>query len=99
MQTALHQHIAIDFGILGGKQCIAGRRVSVEHVVVWHLRESQPIEEIARKYDLSPASIHAAIAYYYDHRDQLDRKMAADDALIAAERQRATSKVRSADRG
>lgn len=99
MQTVLDQHISIDPGILGGKPCIAGRRISVEHVVVWHLRENQPIEEITRKYDLSPASIHAALTYYYDHRDEMDRKMAADDAMIEAERQRASSKARSADRG
>lgn len=99
MQTALDQHITIDPGILAGKPCIAGRRISVEHVVVWHLREHQLIEEIARKYDLSPASIHAALTYYYDHREEMDRKMAADDALIESERQRTSSKARSADRG
>ena len=99
MQTALDQHITISPGVLGGKPCIAGRRISVEHVVVWHLREKQSVEEIARKYDLAPASIHAALTYYYDHRDEIDRKMAADDARVDALRQQTPSKLRPSDPG
>jgi uncharacterized protein (DUF433 family) len=89
----------MDPEVLGGKPCIAGRRISVEHIIVWHLREKQPIEEIARKHGLSPASIHAALTYYYDHRDEIDRKMASDDAQIDAARQQATSRLGSRNRG
>jgi uncharacterized protein (DUF433 family) len=99
MQTALDQHITIDPGVLGGKPCIAGRRIAVEHVVLWHLRENQSIEAIAQKYDLSPASIHAALTYYYDHRVEIDGKMAADDAMIDAARNETPSKLGSAGRG
>lgn len=99
MQTAIDQHITMDPGILGGKPCIAGRRIAVEHVVVWHLRENQSIETIAQKYDLSPASIHAALTYYYDHRAEIDAKLAADDAMIDAARQQAPSKLGSTGRG
>ncbi len=99
MQTALDQHITIDAAVLGGKPCIAGRRIAVEHIVVWHLRENQSVDSIARKHDLSPASIHAALTYYYDHREEIDGKMATDDARIDTARQQAASKVKSGDHG
>lgn len=92
MQTALDQHITINPGVLGGKPCIAGRRIAVEHVVVWHLREKRSVEEIARTYDLTPASIYAALTYYYDHQEDLDRKMTEDQAAVEHLRQAAQSK-------
>jgi uncharacterized protein (DUF433 family) len=32
------------------------------------------IEAVMEHYDLTPAEVHAALAYYYDHRDVLDAK-------------------------
>lgn len=99
MQTALDQHITINPGVLGGKPCIAGRRISVEHIVVWHLHDRTAVEEIARKFDLTPASIHAALTYYYDHKAEIDQKMAADDAMIEQMRQAAQTKLGTTGRG
>lgn len=99
MQTALDQHITMTPGVLGGKPCIAGSRVSVEHVVVWHLREHQSVEQISRNHDLTPASIHAALTYCYDHREELDRKMAADDLAVESARAKSPSKLRPDERG
>ena len=93
MQTALDQHISINPGVLGGKPCIAGRRISVEHIVIWHLRENRSIDAIAREYDLTPASIHAALTYYYDHQADIDRKMAQDHAAVEQLRQESQSKL------
>ena len=42
------------------------------------------LEEIAGKYDLSLAAVYAAIAYYYDHRTDIDRSIKEDVAFAEA---------------
>ena len=39
------------------------------------------VEEIPT---ITPADVHAALAYYWDHKQELDRKWAEDDARVAA---------------
>ncbi len=68
-------------GVLSGKPRIEGRRISVQHVAE-HYNAGWPIEEIAEAYDLTPAQIHAALAYYYDHRDEIDQKIKDDNEWI-----------------
>jgi hypothetical protein len=41
----------------------------------------RPGREDRRAYpDLTPAQIHAALAYYYDNRDEIDAELAEDEA-------------------
>lgn len=82
MEPVSQKHIEITPGVLGGKPRIAGHRIAVEHVAVMYLEMGQSVEEIAGKYDLSPASVHAAMAYYYDHREEIDRHMAETEAFV-----------------
>ena len=53
-------------------------------VVIMHLHLNQSLQEIVGKYDLLPAAVHAAMAYYYDHRDEIGRHVAEDDAYVEA---------------
>ena len=96
---SLDQHIRCTPGVLGGKPCIAGRRISVEAVMTWHLKMRWSIDRIAREFDLTPASIHAALAYYFDHKEQIDRKMAGDQEWIDEQRRRTHSLLNGKPRG
>jgi uncharacterized protein (DUF433 family) len=78
------QHIEITPGIRGGRARLRGTRITVDDIVVMHLRLGLSLPEIAGKYDLSPAAIYAAMAYYYDHRDQIERSIAEDRAYAEA---------------
>ena len=49
-----------------------------------HQRLGQSVEEVVAKYDLSFADVHAALAYYYDHQDQINARIAADDDFAEA---------------
>jgi uncharacterized protein (DUF433 family) len=84
MATTLDQHIVSTPDVRGGRPRIAGRRITVDDIVIMHLRLGESIEQIAADYKLSFADIHAALAYYYDHRDPIDRQVAADDAYAEA---------------
>jgi uncharacterized protein (DUF433 family) len=68
------EYIEIADDIRSGKPRISGTRIAVEDVAVMHLKQSSSLAEIAGKYDLSLASVYAAMAYYFDHRDEIDRR-------------------------
>ena len=88
-------HITISADVAGGKPRIAGHRITVQDIMLWHERLDLSADEIAAEYDLSLADVYAALAYYYDHRDEIDRSIQADDAFITELRQRIPSKLRA----
>lgn len=90
----LDQHIEITPGIVGGKPRIAGRRITVQHIVAWHERQGQSVDEIASEYDLSLADVHAALAYYFDHRAEIDQSMEEERNFAESLRQSNPSKVK-----
>ena len=72
------------FLFCGGKRHIAGHRVKVQHVAVWHQRMGMTPEEIVATYpSLSLAAVHAALAYYHGHRAEIDADIEADERLVA----------------
>ncbi|CAA9456076.1 MAG: hypothetical protein AVDCRST_MAG02-1527 [uncultured Rubrobacteraceae bacterium] len=42
-------------------------------MLAWHERTGKSADEITSEYDLSLAEVYAALAYYFDHRDEVDR--------------------------
>jgi uncharacterized protein (DUF433 family) len=88
MEAVAIRHVAVDPSIRGGRPHLVGSRVTVGDVALLHLRTGQPLEEIAAKYDLDLAALYAAMAYYYDHREEIDRALEADDAFEQAHRDR-----------
>lgn len=60
-------------GQMGGKPRIAGRRITVAMIAQWHLEEGQSVERICQELPLTPPQVHAATAYYYDHKDEIER--------------------------
>ncbi|MBV7336887.1 DUF433 domain-containing protein [Chloroflexi bacterium TSY] len=83
-ELVLDRHVQVRPGVRGGKPHIADTRITVDDVVIMHLRMGVSLEEIAGKYDLSPAAVHAALAYYYDHRDAIDQQIAQDETFVEA---------------
>jgi len=81
-QSVITKYIEITPGVLGGKPRIAGHRISVAQIAEMYLKMGESIEEIAKEYNLSPASVHAAMTYYYEHREEIDRRTAESDAFI-----------------
>jgi len=84
MESVLDRHIEITPGVRGGKPRLAGTRIAVADVALMHLRLGRSLAEIAGKYDLDPAAVHAAMAYYYDHREKIDRAIEVDRTYAEA---------------
>jgi uncharacterized protein (DUF433 family) len=73
MEAVSTEHIAITPGICGGKPRIAGHRIKVQHVAVWHERMGMTVEEIVAQHPgITLADVHAALAYYHDHRAEIE---------------------------
>jgi uncharacterized protein (DUF433 family) len=64
-------HIAIREGVRGGRPHIDGRGFAVDFVAELHVDCGWTVRRIAQEYDLTPAEIHAALAYYYDHAEEI----------------------------
>jgi uncharacterized protein (DUF433 family) len=88
----LDKFIELTPGVLGGKPRIAGRRIRVIDVAIWHEKLGLSADSIASKYDLLLAEVYAALAYYYDHREQLEADLQTDDAFVAEMKKQYPSK-------
>jgi len=89
----LDQHIEVTPGIAGGKPRITGHRITVQDIAIWHERLGRSPDEIAAEYALTLAAVHAALAYYFDHRAEIDQAIEEGQALAEALRQRTPSKL------
>ena len=98
MATTLDSHIEITPGVAGGKPRVAGHRITVQDIAVWHEHLGIGVNEIAKDYGLTLADVHAALAYYHDHRAVIDKRIR-DDAEFAAELRRRTPSKLSERRG
>jgi len=87
------QHIDISPDIAGGKPRIAGHRITVQNIVLWHERMGLTADEIASNHGVSLADIYAALAYYYDHRQEIDQAILTDESYVAELRSRTISKL------
>jgi uncharacterized protein (DUF433 family) len=91
--TGLDQHIEMTPGIAGGKPRIAGHRITVQNIALWHERLGKSVDEIAAEYDLSLADVYAALAYYFDHRAEIDRDIEESRAFVESSRRHTPSKL------
>ena len=88
-------HIVRTPGVLGGKPRIAGHRIAVQHVVIWHDRMGMSVDDITNEYGLSPADIHAALAYYHDHQDEINAAIRTEETFVTEMQQRYPSRLKA----
>jgi uncharacterized protein (DUF433 family) len=64
--------ITTDADVRGGRPCIGGTGIRVSDIAMAHLFHQRTPDEISSDYALSLAQVHAALAYYYEHKGELD---------------------------
>jgi len=92
--AALDQLIAITPGVCGGKARTAGRRITVENIAIWHERLGLSADQIASDYNLTLAEVHAALAYYFANRDEIEQSIRTGQTLAEAMREATPSLVK-----
>ncbi|EAM47870.1 DUF433 domain-containing protein [Crocosphaera watsonii WH 8501] len=90
MTPIIINHIEITPGVCGGKPRIAGHRIKVQDVVIWHERMGMSPDEIVYHYpSITLADVYAALSYYHDHLEEI-RKDIEDDEIFTREMQAKT---------
>jgi len=88
--AVIKEHIELTLGVCGGKPRIAGHRITVQNIAVWYEQMGMSPDEILLHYpSINLSDIHAALAYYYDHREEI-RKQIEDDECFALEMEKTT---------
>jgi uncharacterized protein (DUF433 family) len=69
-------------GVCGGKACIAGHRVRVLDIVAWNEHQGMtPDEIVSHVPTITLADVHAALAYYFDHVEEIQQEIRAERAF------------------
>ncbi len=77
------EHIVATPGTCGGKPRIAGTRIKVQHVAFWHEKMGMTPAQIVAEYPhLSLAGVHSALAYYYDHRAEIEKDVREGEEFV-----------------
>ncbi|HEY8750612.1 MAG TPA: DUF433 domain-containing protein [Tepidisphaeraceae bacterium] len=93
--TAEKNHVVCTPGTRGGKPRVAGTRICVQDIYQWHEIEGQSAEAIVKGFPhLTMGDVYAALAYFWDNRDQILADIKRQDQLFEEMKQRSPSKLR-----
>src|SRR6266498_843995 len=88
----IQEHIEVVDAALGPKARIAGHRIRVLDVAIWHEKLGLSPDEIVEQHpEISLADVHAALAYYWDHREGIEAAIEEDRSLVDELRKKTAS--------
>lgn len=80
MENVLIQHIEKTPGVCGGRACIAGHRIRVQDIVVWHEKRGYSPDEVVDMFPgITLADVYAALTYYFDNREEIEEEFRKSD--------------------
>jgi uncharacterized protein (DUF433 family) len=92
MSQTTTERIVSKPNVCGGSPCIAGTRVRVQDVYVWHELQGLSADEIvSRIQHISMGDVYAALSYYWDHRDEILEQMQEESEFVARMKQKHSS--------
>ncbi|MGL4513896.1 MAG: DUF433 domain-containing protein [Lacipirellulaceae bacterium] len=81
--TLLAPHVDSHPDKCGGKPCVAGTRVRVWDVATHVEHFGETPDQVLHAYPhLSLADVYGAMAYYWDHREEIEQQMKEADAFV-----------------
>jgi uncharacterized protein (DUF433 family) len=87
-------HIRVEEGPGGAKALIGGHRIRVIDVAIWHEKLGMSPDEIVDRFPtITLADVHAALAYYWDHRAEIEQMITEERALDEEARRHAPGLV------
>lgn len=57
--------------MIGGEPRIDGTRIGVRHIAVRVIEHGQAPDHVADQFDVPLEDVYEALAYYYDHLDEI----------------------------
>ncbi|MCL2640009.1 MAG: DUF433 domain-containing protein [Phycisphaerales bacterium] len=87
-------HIQRTPGVCGGRPCIAGTRIRVQDIYQWHEKQGKSPDEIVSSFpQLQLADVYAALAFFWDHRDEILAQIKEEESLVTQMKSEVPSKV------
>ena len=78
------EHIEVTSGVCAGKPRIAGHRIRVQDIVLSYQRAGMTPDEIVSAFPtIMLSDVYAALAYYHDHRTEIDADIQEADQFDA----------------
>ena len=88
----INSHIEITPGVCGGKPRIAGHRISVQDIVIWHEKMGMSPDEIVYHHPtISLSDVYAALTYYHDHLDEIRQEIENSEKIVQEIQAKTTS--------
>jgi len=87
-KNGIKPYIVVTPGTAGGRPRIAGHRIRVQDVAIWHEKLGMSPDEIADQFELSLGEVYAALSYYFDHVQQTWRDIERDEKFAAEMKRR-----------
>ncbi len=82
--AATHAQIVKTSDVCGGRARIDGHRIRVQDIAIEYEWQGLSPEEICREHPgLTLAQVHTALAYYYDHREEIQAEIQGDESFVA----------------
>jgi uncharacterized protein (DUF433 family) len=95
MADVITERITRTPGVCGGKACIAGHRVRVMDIAIWHEHMGMSADEIVDQIPtITLSDVHAALAYYFDHVEEIRNDMRREDEIAEHFRKKYPSKLK-----
>jgi uncharacterized protein (DUF433 family) len=95
VKSVMREHVKITPGVSGGKPRIAGHRIRVMDIVLWQTKCGWSPDEIVFHFpQLSLAEVHAALAYYWDHKEEVEADIRSAEEIEAKSRRKHPSKLK-----
>ncbi len=81
-----YRNIERDAARCGGQPVVVGTRIRVATILTCY-RQGMSVEEIVQQYPpLKPADVHDSLAYAYEHMEEIESALAADDEATVKSR-------------
>ena len=94
MENVLNQHIVSTPDMLGGSPHIAGHRIRVMDIVLWHEKRGFSPDQIVDLFPgISLADVYAALVYYFDHAEEIEAEFQHEAKTVAETKEQYSSKL------
>ena len=94
MEPVITKHIECQESVCGGKPCVAGTRIRVQDIYVWHELQAKTPDEIVSTFpQLTLSDVHAALAYFWDNREEIQKQMTESEEFVESLKNKFPSKL------
>ncbi len=70
-----YPHITYNSNIAGGAPIIEGTRITVRCIAGYYQMGMSVDEIMATLHHLTPSQVHSALAYYFDHQNEVNKEL------------------------